>query len=135
GLGGAVAAAVAVPLVAAAVLVRRSVRQDALTALARQAALIAAQQARPASDQGLNSLGVFFETQQERLAIISLSQASLLLPSAGAAELRAGQPATGSVDVGGRSYLYAARPSRGRAIVLLPSAQLQASHRPPFTLP
>src|SRR5262249_60545098 len=112
GLGGAVAAAVAVPLVAAAVLVRRSVRQDALTALARQAALIAAQQARPASDQGLTSLGVFFETQQERLAIISLPQASLLLPSSGAAALRAGRPAQGSVDLGSRRYLYAPPPRR-----------------------
>jgi two-component system sensor histidine kinase BaeS len=129
----AVVAAVAVTLVVAAVLVRRSVRQDALKALARQAALIAAQeQAKPAS--GLTSLGDFFETQQERLAIISLPQASLLLPHSGAAAVRAGQPAQGSVDVGSRRYLYAARPSGGRAIVLLRSSKLEASDWRPFTI-
>src|SRR5206468_1362204 len=55
-------------------------------------------------------------------------------PHEGAAELRAGRPAQGSVDVGGRRYLYAARPSRGRAIVLLRSAKLEASDWRPFTL-
>ncbi len=131
----AVVAAVAVTLVVAAVLVRRSVQHDALKALARQAALVAAQeQARPAVGGGLKNLGVFFETQQERLAIISLPQASLLLPQTGAAELRRGQPAEGSVEVGDRRYLYAARPSQGRAIVLLRSAKLEASDWRPFTI-
>jgi signal transduction histidine kinase len=134
-IAGAVVASVAVSLFVAGVLVRHSVRNEALKALARQAALYAAQeQARPATGNGLNNLGVFFETQQERLAIITLSQASLLLPSSGAAELREGRPATGSVEVGGRRYLYAARPSRGRAIVLLRSAKLEASDWRPFTL-
>jgi two-component system sensor histidine kinase BaeS len=131
----AVVASVALTLVVAAVLVRNSVRNEALKALARQAALYAAQeQANPAAGNRLTSLGVFFETQQERLAIISLPQASLLLPPSGAAGLRAGRPVQGSVDVGGRRYLYAARPSRGRAIVLLRSAKLEASDWRPFTL-
>jgi signal transduction histidine kinase len=128
----AVVGAVAVTLVLAAVLVRRSVKHEALKALARQAALVAAQErAEPSS---LTGLGRFFDTQQERLAIISIPQAGLLLPTEGAAALRAGRPAQGSVEVSGRRYLYAARPVEGRAIVLLRSAKLEASDWGPFTL-
>jgi signal transduction histidine kinase len=131
----AVVAAVAVTLVVAAVLVRRSVKHDALTALARQAALIAEQErAKPSPSKKLASLGVFFETQQERLAIISIRQAALLLPRDAGAALHAGRPAQGSVEVGGRDYLYATRPVGPRAIVLLRSAKLEASDWRPFTL-
>lgn len=131
----AVVAAVAVTLVVAAILVRRSVKHEALSALARQTALIAAQErAKPSQSEELTSLGVFFETQQERLAIISISQAALLLPREGAAAVQAGRPAQGSVDVGGQRYLYAARPVGERAIVLLRSAKLEASDWRPFTL-
>jgi two-component system sensor histidine kinase BaeS len=134
-IGVAVVAAVAVTLVVAALLVRRSVKHEALKALGRQAALIAAQErASTSPSQRLTSLGVFFETQQERLAIISLPQAALLLPGHGATALRAGRPAQGSVDVGGKRYLYAARPVGKRAIVLLRSAKLEASDWRPFTL-
>src|SRR5262249_46612276 len=115
----AVLASVAVTLVVAVVLVRRSVRDEALKSLARQAALIAAQErSRPTPGPGLTNLGAFFDTQQERLAIVSLSQASLLLPPDGAADLRAGRAAQGSLDTGDRSYLYAAHRSGSRAIVL-----------------
>lgn len=131
----AVVASVVLTLTLAAVLVQRSVRHEALQALARQAGLIAAQQrATPPVGQRLTSLGVFFETQQERLAIISLPQATLLLPRTGSAALRAGRPAQGSVEVGGRRYLYAARPDGQRAIVLLRSAKLEASDWRPFEL-
>ena len=131
----AVLAAVAVTLVVAAVLVRRSVKHEALSALARQATLIAAQErAKPSPPQKLTDLGVFFETQEERLAIISIPQAALLLPRDGASALHAGRPAQGSVDVGDRNYLYASRPVGRRAIVLLRSAKLEASDWRPFTL-
>ena len=131
----AVVAAVAVTLVVAAVLVRRSVKNEALSALARQTALIAAQErAKPSQSEELTNLGVFFETQEERLAIISIPQAALLLPRDGAAALQAGRAAQGSVDVGGRRYLYAARPVRSQAIVLLRSARLEAADWRPFTL-
>jgi two-component system OmpR family sensor kinase len=128
-----VLASVGVTLVLAVVLVGRSVQNEALKALARQAALIAEQQ-RAAPDGQLTNLGVFFETQQERLAILSLPQAALLIPPAGGASLRAGRPAQGSVEVGGQRYLYAARPTGQRAIVLLRSAKLEASARRPFTI-
>ena len=134
----AVLVAVAVTVVVAAVLVRRSVRDEALTALGRQAALFAAQQrpsGRGASAGGAGSaLGVFLDTEQERLTIISLAQASLLLPPAVAAAVRAGRPAQGSLLVGGQRYLYAARRSGPRAIVLLRSASLAAADLRPFTL-
>ena len=131
----AVVAAVAVTLVVAALLVHRSVKHEALKALARQAALVAEQErAKPSPSQKVASLGVFFETQQERLAIISIAQAALLLPRDAGAALHTGRPAQGSVDVGGRRYLYAARPVGRRAIVLLRSAKLEASDWRPFTL-
>src|SRR6185295_11723048 len=107
-------------LVVAAVLVRNSVRDDALASLARQTELLAQQErARPV---GPKSVGEFFQTNRERLAIVSVSQAALLLPPDAADALRADRTAKGSVEIGGRRYLYAARPSGDQAIVLLRSA-------------
>jgi signal transduction histidine kinase len=132
-IAAAVVASVLLTLVVAWVLVRHSVHHDALEALARQADLIAAQQ-RATPAQPPAGLGVFFATQEERLTIMSIPQAAFLLPRSGGVALRAGRPAQGSVKVGGRSYLYAARPVRQRAIVLLRSSRLAASDRRPFTL-
>jgi two-component system sensor histidine kinase BaeS len=131
----AVLVAVGVTLVVAAALVRSSARHEALRSLARQAALIAEQQKATAPQQHeLTGAGAFFDTQQERLTILGLNQAALLLPPAGGAALRAGSPAQGSVEVGGHRYLYAARPAAGRAIVLLRSAKLEASDLEPYTI-
>jgi two-component system, OmpR family, sensor kinase len=126
----AVVASVGVTLVVAVVLVRSSARHEALKSLARQAALIAAQ------EQGakLTSLGVFFDTQQERATILTTAQAALLLPPAGGDALKAGNPAQGSVDVGGTHYLYAAHPDGKRAVVLLSAAKLEASDLQPYTI-
>jgi len=127
-----VLASVGVTLVVAGVLVRRSVRDDALRALARQTALIAEQQrAKPSGAQEISNLGQFFETSDQRLAIISLPQAALLLPPDAADSLQAGRPAQGSVEVGGRRYLYAASRSGKQAIVLLRSSGLDWR---PFTV-
>jgi two-component system sensor histidine kinase BaeS len=126
--------AVGVTLVLAVVLVRRSVQHEALKSLARQAALIAAQQRAVPRAKPLSTLGVFFNTQQERLAILSLPQAALLLPPAGGDALRAGRAAQGSVTVSGSHYLYAARPEAQQAIVLLRDAKLAASDTQPFTV-
>ncbi len=130
----AVVASVGVTLVLAATLVRSSARHEALKSLARQAALIAAQQQATTNGSGLTSLGVFYDTQQERLSILALPQAALLLPGSGGAALRAGHPAQGSVEVGGHRYLYAAHPERKQAVVLLRSATLEASDLHPFTI-
>ncbi len=130
----AILASVGVTLILAVVLVRRSVQDDALKALARQATLVAKQQPALAAARPPTSLGVFFKTQQERLAILPLPQAAILLPPAGSAAIRAGRPAQGSVEVGGRRYLYAARRDGQRAIVLLRAAKLEASDWQPFTV-
>jgi two-component system sensor histidine kinase BaeS len=130
----AVVSSVVLTLVVAVVLVRRSVQDEALKSLSRQAELIAEQQrsGRPAN-QRLSSLGLFFATQQERLTIVSLPQATFLLPGAAQA-LRAGRPARGKVEVGNQTYLYAARPVERKAVVLLRSAKLEAADWHPFTL-
>jgi two-component system, OmpR family, sensor kinase len=130
----AVVASVVLTLVVAAVLVRRSVQDEALKSLSRQAELIAEQQrsGQPAN-QRLSSLGLFFATQQERLTIVSLPQAAFLLPGA-AQVLRDGRPAQGKVEVGNQTYLYAARPVERKAVVLLRSAKLEAADWHPFTL-
>jgi two-component system sensor histidine kinase BaeS len=120
--------------VLAVVLVRSSARQQALKSLARQAALLAAQQADAGSQAGLPGLGVFFDTEQERATILSIPQAALLLPAPDGLRLRAGQPTQGSVVVGGQHYLYAAHPVGTRAVVLLSSAKLEASDLQPFTI-
>jgi len=128
----AVVAAVGVTLVVAALLVRSSARNAALDSLAREAALTAEQQA--ATPSALTSLGVFYETQQERLSILTIPQAALLLPDGAGRALRAGTPARGSVTVGGKRYLFAAHPERNQAVVLLRSAKLESSDLRPFTV-
>jgi two-component system sensor histidine kinase BaeS len=130
----AVVAAVGVTLVLAAVLVRSSARSAALDSLAREAALTAEQQRATPSQTGLTSLGAFYETQQQQLSILTIPQAALLLPAPAAAALRAGKPASGSVTVGGKSYLFAVHPVRNQAIVLLRSTRLEASDLHPFTI-
>jgi two-component system sensor histidine kinase BaeS len=129
----AVLASVGITLVIAAALVRSSAKHEALKSLSRQAALIAEQQ-QSGAGRTPSSLGMFFDTQQERLAILSLPQAALLLPQSGGSRLRAGKPAHGSVVVGGHRYLYAARAVDGHAIVLLRSAKLESSDLEPYTI-
>jgi signal transduction histidine kinase len=130
----AILLAVGVTLAVAVSLVRRSARHEALKSLQRQTALVAAQQRATPGGQRLTSLGAFFETQQERLAIISIPQAALLLPRSAGAELRTGNTVGGSVDVSGKHYLFAARPADGQAIVLLRPAKLEASDWRPFAI-
>jgi two-component system sensor histidine kinase BaeS len=130
----AILVAVGVTLAIAVLLVRRSARHEALKSLQRQAALIAAQQRATPGGQRLTSLGAFFETQQEHLAIISIPQAALLLPRSAGTALRSGKAVDGSVDVSGKHYLFAARPESGRAIVLLRQAKLEASDWHPFVV-
>jgi two-component system sensor histidine kinase BaeS len=130
----AILLAVGVTLAIAVVLVRRSARHEALKSLQRQTALVAAQQRGTPQGQRLTSLGAFFETQQERLAIISIPQAELLLPRSAGSALRSGNTVDGSVDVSGKHYLFAARPAGGQAIVLLRPASLEASDWRPFAI-
>lgn len=130
-IGLAVIVAVSLSLVAGAILVRRSVQHEALISLGRQADLLAKQQ-REAPAPAV--LGQFLATQDERLALLTVDQAELLLPPSGAAKVRAGRPASGTVKVGKTSFLYQARIVNGKAVVLLRSAGLQSSDWLPYEL-
>ena len=126
---------VAVTVGAGALLVRRSVQREAMKSLVRQADLLAVQERKaPATPERLANLGFFLATQEQRLAILSRSQAVLLLPADGGAALRAGRPAQGSVTIHGSRFLYAAHPVGQRAVVLLRSSALQAADWRPFVL-
>jgi two-component system sensor histidine kinase BaeS len=128
-------AGVGITLVVAVVLVRSSARSAALDSLARQAALSAElQRALPSQGLASPSLGAFYQTQQEILSVLSIPQAALLLPPEARGPLRAGQPVRGSVTVSGKGYLFAAQPVGTKAVVLLRSAQLEASDLRPFTV-
>jgi two-component system OmpR family sensor kinase len=135
GSAGAVLVSIIVTVGVGALLVRRSAEQEARRSLAREADLLAAQErAAPTTPQRLASLGFFLATQQQRLSILTRAQAALLLPPDGAAVLRSGLPASGSVTIRGTRFFYAARPVGSKAVVLLRSAKLQAADWQPFGL-
>jgi two-component system sensor histidine kinase BaeS len=131
GIAGTVLVSLVVTVLAGALLTRRSLEHTAVNALERQVALIAAQRSSDRSRTAERALGEFLATDEQRLAILTPAQAELLLPDAGAERLRAGAVASGSVDVRGTRFLYAARRTRDEAIVLLrPASQLAADWRP-----
>ena len=90
--------------------------------------------ARRAEQSADTALGRFLATDQQRLAILTPAQAALLLPEAGAERIRSGLPASGSVDVRGERFLYAARSTGTEAIVLLRPADRQAADWWPFVV-
>ena len=93
-------------------LVRESSRQQALKQLARQADLLAARESsEPSSNARFADLGTFLSTQDERVAILPLREAALLIPQKGGDALLVGQGAQGTVDVRGEQFLYAAKPT------------------------
>ena len=119
GIAGALLVSLVVTVVVGALLTRRSLEANAVSALERQADLIAAQR-REDPGQGVDDqLGRFLATDEQRLAILTPAQADLLLPDAAAGRLRREHSASGSVDVRGTRFLFAARESGGEAIVLL----------------
>ncbi len=135
GLATTVAVSIAVTLAVGALLTRHSLDADARRSLDRQMELIAAQHAAaPIARRGSVDIGRFLETEQERLAILTLPQAELLLPPSGARDLRATGAADGQVTVRGEQFLYAARSSNDEALVLLRSARSQAADWKPFLL-
>ena len=134
GIGATVLVSLVVTLVAGALLTRRSLEDSAVRALVRQVELIAAQRDDAPVQDADALLGRFLATDQQRLAILTQTQAALLLPDSGAARMDAGLPASGSVDVRGRRFLYAARRNGPEAIVLLRPADRQAADWWPFVL-
>jgi hypothetical protein len=129
----AVVAAVGVTLIVAALLVRSSARTAALDSLSRQAALTAELQRSTPSQTGLTSLGAFYETQQQRLSILTIPQAALLLPPDAGTSLRAGKAGQrGSSDRVGKALPLRRRPpgAAGRR----PAALRHARIAPTFPL-
>lgn len=117
------------------VLVRDSSRQQALGQLARQADLLAAREgSEPSSNSRFAALGTFLSTQDQRVAILPLREAVLLLPARGGNALLRGAPAQGRVDVRGTGFLYAAQPTGSQAVVLLRAERLAAGDWKPFGL-
>jgi len=134
GISATVLVSLVVTVVAGALLTRRSLEQAGLRALERQVELIAAQRVADPSSSGQDELGRFLSTDEQRLAIVTPPQAELLLPASGAKRLREDGSASGSVDVRGTRFLYAAERSGGEAIVLLRPASRQAADWTPFAL-
>jgi two-component system sensor histidine kinase BaeS len=134
GIVATVVVSLVVTVAAGALLTRRSLEDSAVRALARQVELIEAGR-RDAPEQSADTaLGRFLATDQQRLAILTPAQAALLLPAAGAERIRSGLPASGSVDVRGERFLYAARSTGAEAIVLLRPADRQAADWWPFVV-
>ena len=132
GISATLAVATIVMLAVGAILTRQSLDRDARKALDRQVDLIVAQHAASPLPHGETTLGRFLATEQERLAILTPTQAELLLPENGAKKLRATGHADGNVDVRGEPFMYAARLGSGDAIVLLRSARNQSDDWRPF---
>jgi signal transduction histidine kinase len=133
GIAVTVAASLIVTVVSGAVLTRRSLEQDALQSLARGIELVAAQRGpSPSPNYDERNLGSFLSTEHVRLAILTPTQAEPLLPAKSASALRGGRVATGSVELSGTRYLFAARRNGTEALVLLRSAESQAAEWTPF---
>jgi len=134
GIAGTVLVSLVVTVVTGALLTRRSLEQAGVRALERQVELIVAQRHDNPARSTQAELGQFLATDEQRLAILSPTQAELLLPDAGAAQLRSGEVARGSVDVRGTRFLYAAELNGEEAIVLLRPASRAAADWTPFAL-
>jgi two-component system sensor histidine kinase BaeS len=133
GIAGTVLVSLVVTVVTGALLTRRSLERSGIDALERQVELIAAQRTGSEPEPaGESALGRFLATDQQRLAIVTPAQAELLLPADGARRFRAAARASGSVDVRGERFLYAARRNGDEAIVLLRPAARQAADWWPF---
>jgi len=134
GIAGTVLVSLIVTVVAGALLTRRSLEQTGVRALERQVELVAAQRRDDHARSTEQALGEFLATDEQRLAILTAAQAELLLPESATAPLRSGKIASGSVDVRGTRFLYAAKRSGDEAIVLLRPASRQAADWTPFAL-
>lgn len=134
GIAATVLVSLLVTVLVGAFLTRSSLEDAARRSLERQVDLIAAQRESTPGRVQTPDIGVFLATEQQRLAILTPAQAALLLPSAGAEELRRDGEARGTVEIQGERFLYAARLSRSDALVLLRSASGQAADWTPFLL-
>ena len=133
-IAGTVLVSLVVTVAAGALLTRRSLESTAVAALERQVDLIAAQRREDPARGVDDELGRFLATDEQRLAILTPAQADALLPDADARALERESAASGSLDVRGTRFLFAARESGGEAIVLLRPAASQSADWRPFAL-
>ncbi len=134
GISATVLVSLVVTVVAGALLTRRSLEDAGIQALERQVELIAAQRRENPARSTQQELGQFLATDEQRLAILTPAQAELLLPESGAGRLRSGAVESGSVEVRGTRFLYAAKRNGDEAIVLLRPASRAAADWTPFAL-
>src|SRR5262249_4513130 len=133
GIAATVGVSILVTLLTGAYLTRRSVEREGIRSLSRQIDLIAAQRStKRVVRRGGPDLGDFLATEQERLAILTPEQAELLLPEAAVATIRAHGVASGTLELHGTRYLYAARRNGPEELVLLRSARKQSADWTPF---
>ena len=122
-----------VTLLVGGYLTRRSLERESTRSLERQIDLIAAQRAEKGiARRGAPDLGDFLATEQERLAILAPEQADLLLPPTAVTAIRLKHVATGTLELHGTRYLYAARRNDAETLVLLRSARKQSADWTPF---
>ena len=126
GIASAVLLAVTLTLLAAAYLVDRSLNNGAVRGLERQAALLA----QTPAGQPAGPFGRFLQTQDERLAVLSRRQATLLLPG----RSDPSKPSSGHVSVNGTAYIYAAQPRGKTTIVLLRTESSVRSDYHPYLI-
>jgi two-component system OmpR family sensor kinase len=124
-IGLIVALAVGLTLVIGGVLTRRQLVQATLRDVSHQADLIAERE-RAAVFTRVESLEPFLQRQGQRIVTAPLGKPSTYLSAERVAELRRGRPVDGIVELKGASYYLAARPVRGKALVLLRPKRLGA---------
>lgn len=134
GISATVLVSLVVTVVAGALLTRRSLEHASVQALERQVELLAAQRGARPGRRTQRELGEFLATDEQRLAILTPAQAELLLPESGADRLRTGAVASGSVEVRGTRFLYAAKRNGDEAVVLLRPASRAAADWTPFAV-
>ena len=134
GIGATVLVSLVVTVVAGALLTRRSLEDSAVRALVRQVELIAAQRDDAPEQDADALLGRFLATDQQRLADPDADPGRAAPSRRRRRAHRSGLPASGSVDVRGQRFLYAARSTGTEAIVLLRPADRQAADWWPFVV-
>ncbi|MBI2684533.1 MAG: HAMP domain-containing histidine kinase [Actinobacteria bacterium] len=119
----AVAGAVALTLVVAGVLVRDSVRDEAIASLGRQAELLVAQRGTTATVTPTGSFIRLSSAEEETVAVVPRDTAAFLIERA-SADIAAGRPAQGSLTLEGQERWFAARASGEDTLVLLRRARI-----------
>jgi signal transduction histidine kinase len=127
-IGLIVVLSIGVSLGVGLLLTRRAVEDATLDGLAKQAALIAAEQRTAIAPLAhIQQLRPSLARQGERYVV-----GAELLPASARSEAAAGRPAKGSVTIGGTGYYFAAQPIAGRTFVLLRSRSQAGTNWRPY---